>query len=92
MNNSEKTKLATDTVNGAIAGGMIGGATGIATGVAMTTVTTTSWWIFTTTATVIAPWAVAGCVVGGAAIAGIASAIKSKRDIDYVNEHFENKE
>ena len=88
MNSSEKTKLVTDTVNGAVAGGMIGGATGIATGFAMTTATTTSWWIFTTTATVVAPWAVAGCFVGGAVVAGIASAIKSIRDIVNTNSNF----
>lgn len=88
MRSDEKTKLVTDTVGGAVSGGMISGATAVLTGAAMTTVTTTSWLIFTTTTTVVAPWALASYIAAGAVATGIASAIKSKREIDFVNDSF----
>lgn len=88
MRSDETAKLVTDTVSGAVSGGMISGAGAVLTGAAMTTVTSTSWLIFTTTATVVAPWALAGYIAAGAAATGIVSAIKSKREIDLVNRHF----
>ena len=88
MRSDEKAKLVTDTVSGAVSGGMITGAGAVLTGAAMTTVTTTSWLIFTTTTTVVAPWALAGYIAAGAVATGIASAIKSKREIDFYNEPY----
>ncbi len=88
MNSEETSKLVGDTLSGATAGGMIAGAGSILSGAAMATTTSTSWLIFTTTVTAVAPWAVLGFAAGGAAVAGIASYIKSKREIDDVNKHF----
>lgn len=91
MRPDEKNKIIADTISGASVGGTIAGAGGILSGLAMTTSTSTSWLIFTTTATTVAPWAVAGFIVGGAVVAGVASAIISKRGIDDVNGQFEKK-
>lgn len=88
MRSDETAKLVADTVSGAVSGGMISGAGAVLSGAAMTTVTSTSWLIFTTTATVVAPWALAGYIAAGAVATGIYSAMKSKREIDVVNRHF----
>lgn len=98
MNKSEKDKLIKDTATGAISSAVTGSAVAVAggflTGATLTTVTTTSWFIFTTTATVVAPWAVAGCIaagaVAGAVGGGVASYLKSKRDIEGTGEFFED--
>lgn len=64
----------------AAVGGALGGAGGILTGAALTTVSTTSWWIFTTTATVVAPWALAGCIAVGAVGGAVKALMKPKDD------------
>ncbi len=72
----------TEVAKDAVVGGALGGAGGILTGAALTTVSTTSWVFFTTTAVVIAPWALAGFVAAGAVGGAVNALMKPKDPID----------
>lgn len=78
---SSRLDKAKEVAKEAAKGGVMAGAGSIITGVALTTTTTTSWILFTTTATVVAPWILAGCVAVGA-VAGAAGALMKKDPLD----------